>query len=96
MKLKQQNIESNLNSKENGKHYNHCKYDSDTTYDYIANDIKLRNESLREKCSNTEFFLVRIFPVFGLNTEILGVFSIWSEYTRLRTRRNPVFGHFSW
>ena len=30
---------------------------------------------LREKCPNTEFFLVRIFPAFGLNTEYLSVFS---------------------
>ena len=27
-------------------------------------------ETLREQCPNTEFFLVRHFPVFGLNTEI--------------------------
>ena len=61
MKLKQQNIESNLNSEENRKHYNLCKYDLDTTYDYIANHLKLRSQSLREKCPNAEFFLVRIF-----------------------------------
>ena len=35
--------------------------------------------SLREKCLNTEFFLVRIFP-----------HSNWT-----RTRKNSVFGHFS-
>ena len=35
--------------------------------------------ALREKCPNTEFFLVRT----------------QSEYGKIRTRKNPVFGHFS-
>ena len=35
--------------------------------------------TLREKCPNTELFLVRI----------------QSEYRKIRTRNNPVFGHFS-
>ena len=35
--------------------------------------------TLREKCLNTEFFLVRI----------------QSEYRKIRTRKSPVFGHFS-
>ena len=35
--------------------------------------------TLREKCANTEFFLVRI----------------QSEYRKLRTRKNSIFGHFS-
>ena len=40
--------------------------------------------SLGKKCSNTEFFLVRIC-------------CIWTEYGDLilRTRKNSVFGHFS-
>ena len=33
------------------------------------------------------------FPVFGLNTEIYG--SIQSEYRKIRTRKNSIFGHFS-
>ena len=42
--------------------------------------------SLREKCPNTEYFLVRIFP-----------YSDWiqSECRKIRTRKNSVFGHFS-
>ena len=48
--------------------------------------------SLREKCPNTEFFVVRIFP-----------HSDWvrrdTEYPskcgEIRTRKNSVFGHFS-
>ena len=36
------------------------------------------------------------FPVFGLNTEIYGVnICIQSEYRKMRTRNNSVFGHFS-
>ena len=34
--------------------------------------------SLREKCPNTEYFLVRI----------------QSQYRKIRTRKNSVFGHF--
>ena len=41
------------------------------------------NISLREKCPNTEFFLVRIFPLFR------------SKCGKIRTRKNAVFGHFS-
>ena len=40
--------------------------------------------SMREKCPNTELFLVRIF---GLR--------IQSECRKIRTRNNSVFGHFS-
>ena len=36
------------------------------------------------------------FPVFGLNTEVYGVnLRIQSEYRKIRTRKNSVFGHFS-
>ena len=36
------------------------------------------------------------FAVFGLNTEINGVnIHIQSEYRKIRTRNNSVFGHFS-
>ena len=39
---------------------------------------KLRYPLLREKCPNAEFFLVRIFPVFGLNTERYGIWKLLS------------------
>ena len=36
------------------------------------------------------------FPVFELNTKIYGVnLCIQSEYRKIRSRNNPVFGHFS-
>ena len=36
------------------------------------------------------------FPAFGLNTEIYGVnLRIQSEYRKIRTKNNSVFGHFS-
>ena len=36
------------------------------------------------------------FPLFGLNTEIYEVnFRIQSEYRKIQTRNNSVFGHFS-
>ena len=35
------------------------------------------------------------FPVFGLNTEIYSVnLLIESEYRKIRTRNNSIFGHF--
>ena len=35
------------------------------------------------------------FPLFGLNTEMYGVkLRIQSEYKKIRTRNNSVFGHF--
>ena len=48
--------------------------------------------SQREKCSNTEFFLVvfsRIRTEYGVNLRIQ------SECGKMRTRKNSVFGHFS-
>ena len=36
------------------------------------------------------------FPVFGLNTDIYGVsLRIQSEYMKIHTKNNSVFGHFS-
>ena len=36
------------------------------------------------------------FPLFGLNMKIYGVnLSIQSEYRKIRTRNNSIFGHFS-
>ena len=47
-------------------------------------------------CPNTEFFSGPYFLVFGVNTEIYGVnLRIQSEYRKIRTRENSVFGHFS-
>ena len=52
--------------------------------------------SLREKCPNTEFFLVLFSCMRRLNTEIHSVnLRIQSEYRKIRTRKNAVFGHFS-
>ena len=51
-------------------------------------------EALREKCPNVEFFLVRIF----LYSDLIQRFTylrIQSEYRKIRTGKNYVFGHFS-
>ena len=49
--------------------------------------------SLRGKCPNTEFFLVRIFLYSDwIRRENL---RIQAEYWKIRTRKNSVFGHFS-
>ena len=62
-----------------------------------GNNAPFMNKTLREKCLNTEFFLVRIF--FGLNTERYRVYGvslrIQSECGKIRTRKNSVFGQFS-
>ena len=48
------------------------------------------------KVSKYEVFSGPYFPIFGLNTEIYGVnLRIQSEYRKIRTRKNSVFGHFS-
>ena len=48
------------------------------------------------KVSNYGVFSDPYFPVFGLNTEIYGVnLRIQSEYRKIRTRKNSVFGHIS-
>ena len=45
--------------------------------------------------SKYEVFSGPYFPVFGLNTEIYGVnLRIQSEYRKIQTRKNSVFGHF--
>ena len=58
--------------------------------------LRKKYSTLREKCRNTEFFLVRIFlysdciqTEYGLNLRIQ------SECREIRTRKNYVFGHFS-
>ena len=53
--------------------------------------------SVREKCPNKEFFLVRIFPYsdwISLNIYCVSL-RIQSEYGKKRNRKNSVFGHFS-
>ena len=54
---------------------------------------KFQNVSLGEKCPNTELFLVRIF----LYSDWIWTVSlrIQSEYRKIRTRNNSVFGRFS-
>ena len=50
--------------------------------------------TLREKCPNTELFLVRIY----LYSDWIWRFTplrIQQEYKKIRTRNNSVFGHFS-
>ena len=44
---------------------------------------------------NYRVFSAPYFPVFELNTEIYSVnLRIQSEYRKIRTRKNSVFGHF--
>ena len=51
--------------------------------------------TLHEKCPNTQFFLVCIF-LYSDCTEIYSInLCIQSEYKKIRTRKNSVFGHFS-
>ena len=48
------------------------------------------------KVSKYRVFSGPYFPVFGLNTEIYSVIlRIQSEYRKIRTRKNSVFGYFS-
>ena len=55
-----------------------------------------QSEKLRENCPDTDFLSGPYFPVFGLNTEIYSLnLRIQSEYRKIRTRKNSVFGHFS-
>ena len=52
--------------------------------------------TVSEKCPNTEFFSDPYFPTLEVNKEIYGVYHrIQSEYRKLRTRKNSVFGYFS-
>ena len=50
--------------------------------------------ALREKCLNTELFLVRIFPHSAWTRRDTVSLRIQSECGRIRTRNNSVFGHF--
>ena len=58
--------------------------------------------ALREKCPNTRFFLLHIFPHLDWiwrDSDYLSVYRvslcIQSEFGKIRTRKNSVFGHFS-
>ena len=59
----------------------------------------LFKNSLREKCPNTDFFLVRFFLYSDwiqiIQSEYRKIQSIQSEYRKIRSRKNSVFGHFS-
>ena len=48
------------------------------------------------KVSKHGFFGGPHFPVFGLNAEIYSVkLHIWSEYRKIQTKKNSLFGHSS-
>ena len=51
--------------------------------------------TLREKCPNTEFFLVSIFLYSDWILRFTVNLCIQSKYRKIRTRKNIVFGHFS-
>ena len=50
---------------------------------------------LREKCPNTEFFLVFIFPIRTEYGNLLRKSPYSVRMREIRTRKNSVFGHFS-
>ena len=50
---------------------------------------------LREKCPNTEFFLVHIFLYSDWYGDLVRKSPYQSEYRKIWTRKNFVFGHFS-
>ena len=57
--------------------------------------FQLRNGLTAWKVSQCGVISGPYFPVFGMNTEIYGVnLHIHSEYRKIRTRNNFVFGHF--
>ena len=59
---------------------------------YITKAFRITK--LREKCPNTESFLVRIF-LYSDWIEICVNLRVQSEYRKIRTRNKSVFGHFS-
>ena len=52
-----------------------------------------QNLTLREKCPNTELFLVRVSCIRTKYKDLQNL-RIQSEYRKIRTRNNYVFGHF--
>ena len=70
------------------------------TYYYSAHSANSLFHTLRKKCPNTEFFLVRIFCIWTECGEILriSVVRISTYLVRMREntdQKNSVFGHFS-
>ena len=58
---------------------------------------KKQARPLHEKWPNTEFFLVHIFPYsVWIRTFCYVNLRIQSEYGKIRTRKNSVFGHFKY
>ena len=58
---------------------------------------RIQNSHSMKSVQNTEFFSGPYFHEFRLNTEIYYVnLCIWSEYGKLRTRKNSLFGHSSY
>ena len=51
--------------------------------------------SLREKCPNTDLFLVGMIPYSGWIRRDASYLRIQSECGKIRTRNNSVIGHFS-
>ena len=63
-----------------------------------AKNIHVKEIAMREKCPNTQFFLVRIF-LYSVRIQKSADQKrtrIWtSEYRKARTRKNSMFGHVS-
>ena len=70
-----------------------CKWADYHVFSIASLVIIILPLTLREKCPNTEFFLVRIFPH---SQWIRGdTLRIQSKCRKIRTRKRTVFGHFS-
>ena len=83
--------------------YRNENYNHDTNKKILLSNIKFCINSKRfdmlftaRKVSKYGVISGLHFPLFGLNTEIYSVnLRILSEYRKIRTRNNFVFGHFS-
>ena len=56
-------------------------------------ELRKQKLTLCEKCPNTEFFFWSVFS--RIRTEYGEILCIQSEYEKIRTRKNSVFGYFS-
>ena len=56
-------------------------------------ELRKQKLTLCEKCPNTEFFFLSVFS--RIRTEYGEILCIQSEYEKIRTRKNSVFGCFS-
>ena len=73
-----------------------CDGNRDNQFFFRMFDTHIEKPYTAWKVSKYGVFSGPYFPAFGLNTERYGVFlRIQSEYGKIRTRRNSVFGHFS-